>query len=361
MRIGNVSLVFAVFSVAVSSATYSQTNTFPTSGNVGIGTTNPKAKLSINGYEPLSGESIWGADYNIIFHNGSIGDMGSYGQLWRWNVYREQASGSSKYLDYANRPNATEILMDGNIRFRTAELDTSKVKGDPVYMYDRLLIEPGGDVGIGTTNPVQELHILGTTKSTHLELNAAGGFLGYNAYYDSGWKYRASDEAAAIRFDAIGDLQFYTASSGAAGANMSLFERLRIKNNGNIGIGTSTPDHKLDVKGTIRAEEVIVETGWPDYVFEDGYDLPTLDEVETHIEENGHLPGIPSAEEIAQNGVSLGDSQRMLLEKVEELTLYMIQLKKENESLRIEKDTQISQLQEINEILVSRLEKLEIQ
>lgn len=104
---------------------------------------------------------------------------------------------------------------------------------------------------------------------------------------------------------------------------------------GKVGIGTSSPDNKLDVKGTIRAEEVIVETGWADYVFEDGYELPSLGEVEAHIEEHGRLPGMPSAEQIAERGVSIGESQRMLLEKLEEMTLYMI-----------EKDRQIAALRE---------------
>ena len=102
---------------------------------------------------------------------------------------------------------------------------------------------------------------------------------------------------------------------------------------GNVGIGTSTPSNELDVKGTIRAEEVIVQTGWSDFVFEDDYQLRTLDEVAGFIEAKGHLPEIPSAEEVAENGVTLGQMNAKLLQKVEELTLYLLELQKQNREL----------------------------
>ncbi|WP_418498521.1 hypothetical protein [Flagellimonas sp.] len=103
--------------------------------------------------------------------------------------------------------------------------------------------------------------------------------------------------------------------------------------NGNLGIGTSDPgDYKLAVKGKIRAEEIKVETGWADYVFEEGYDLPSLEEVEKHIKEKGHLINIPSAKEVEENGIELGEMNKLLLEKIEELTLYLIQLKTSSEN-----------------------------
>ena len=102
---------------------------------------------------------------------------------------------------------------------------------------------------------------------------------------------------------------------------------------GNVGIGTNSPSNALDVKGTIRAEEVIVQTGWSDFVFENDYQLRSLDEVAEFIEAKGHLPDIPSAREVAANGLTLGQMNAKLLQKVEELTLYLLDLQKQNKKL----------------------------
>ena len=115
---------------------------------------------------------------------------------------------------------------------------------------------------------------------------------------------------------------------------------------GNVGIGTTNPDKKLTVAGTIHAEEVIVDASvpQPDYVFEEDYDLRSLEEVETFIQANKHLPGIPSASEVEDKGLNAGEMQAKLLEKIEELTLYAIELKKENRhlSMELKKMTQTS-------------------
>ncbi|MDX6191111.1 pyocin knob domain-containing protein [Flavobacterium sp. Fl-318] len=100
-------------------------------------------------------------------------------------------------------------------------------------------------------------------------------------------------------------------------------------NSGNFGIGNMDPQNKLDVNGTIHSKEVKVDMiGWSDYVFKKDYVLPTLDEVEKHINENGHLQNIPSEKEVLKNGVNLGEMNAKLLEKIEELTLYIIDLNK---------------------------------
>jgi len=102
--------------------------------------------------------------------------------------------------------------------------------------------------------------------------------------------------------------------------------------NGNVGIGTLDPKERLSVNGKIRAQEIKVETAnWPDYVFTKDYQLPSLSETEDHIKEKGHLPGIPSAEEVKTNGVDLGEMNAKLLKKIEELTLYLIEIKKDHD------------------------------
>lgn len=111
-----------------------------------------------------------------------------------------------------------------------------------------------------------------------------------------------------------GGIKFFTAAQC----------RLGITSAGNVGIGTDSPRNKLDVAGTIRATEVKVETGWADFVFDKDYRLLSLEDVESHINEYKHLPDIPSEAEVKKNGVSLGEMQAKLLQKIEELTLYVI-------------------------------------
>lgn len=108
---------------------------------------------------------------------------------------------------------------------------------------------------------------------------------------------------------------------------------------GNVGIGTMSPDEKLTVKGKIHTQEVRVDMAGPlvpDYVFAKDYKLKSLQEVEDYINENKHLPEIPSAQDIEKNGLMLAEMNMSLLKKIEELTLYMIEMKKENQEMKKE-------------------------
>lgn len=105
----------------------------------------------------------------------------------------------------------------------------------------------------------------------------------------------------------------------------------------NVGTENANPEYQFQVKGKIRSEEIKVETAnWPDYVFAKDYKLPSLKETEQHIKEQGHLPGIPSAAEVNEHGINLGDMNAKLLKKIEELTLLLIQQNKRIETLETE-------------------------
>ncbi len=131
------------------------------------------------------------------------------------------------------------------------------------------------------------------------------------------------------------------ASSGGGSSGTSVWaeSNTTASYNGEVAIGRSTVPggYKLAVEGFIRAREIRVDQeSWPDYVFKEGYDLPTLAEIQKHIKEKGHLPNIPSATEVEANGVQLGEMNRLLLEKIEELTLYILQQQSEINSLKKE-------------------------
>ncbi|MBT1699006.1 hypothetical protein KK083_19080 [Fulvivirgaceae bacterium PWU4] len=115
-------------------------------------------------------------------------------------------------------------------------------------------------------------------------------------------------------------------------------EVLTLANGGMVGIGTTTPDAKLTVKGNIHTQEVLIDLAGavtpPDYVFEENYNLSTLAEVEAYIKANKHLPEVPSASEMLRDGMNVTEMNMLLLKKVEELTLHLIELKKENEKMQ---------------------------
>ena len=131
--------------------------------------------------------------------------------------------------------------------------------------------------------------------------------------------------------------------------NWSWGEGLVLQRGGNVGIGITTPEHKLSVAGTIKAKELSVSVeNWPDYVFADDYDLPSLEDVEAYIDQHKHLPGIPTAHEVEANGIAVGEMNARLLQKVEELTLHLLDMKHDQDALKAE-----------NEHLRTRLARLE--
>ncbi|MFQ6601770.1 hypothetical protein [Flavobacterium sp. C3NV] len=127
-------------------------------------------------------------------------------------------------------------------------------------------------------------------------------------------------------------------------------------NNGNVGIGTSAPDSKLTVAGTISSSEVkvTVDAG-ADFVFENDYSLPTLESVDQFIKKNNHLPGVASAQEMQKEGINLCEMNIKLLQKIEELTLYIIDMNKKVNDLQLNN----SQLTGENKVLIKKVEDLE--
>ena len=125
---------------------------------------------------------------------------------------------------------------------------------------------------------------------------------------------------------------------------------LTLLRGGNVGIGTTAPDAKLAVKGTVHAQEVKVDLAvpGPDYVFSSDYKLLSLEEIKTYIDKNKHLPEVPSAKEMDANGVQLGEMNMLLLKKIEELTLHVIDQNKKLDAqskLLVEQNKRIDKLE----------------
>lgn len=136
---------------------------------------------------------------------------------------------------------------------------------------------------------------------------------------------------------------------------------LQLQTNGNVSIGrTGGPvDYKLAVAGKIIAEELKVQLQgqWPDYVFDKKYTLPTLTEVEKHIQEKGHLINVPSACEVELNGIQVGEMAKIQQEKIEELTLYIIEQNKINEKQASQLQEQAKQIEELKTLVNKLIEK----
>jgi hypothetical protein len=198
--------------------------------------------------------------------------------------------------------------------------------------------------GIGLTSPEGKLHVRGCAyfgneneDAWHrIALGGSGGnygSIGYGYKYSttsSHHTYSVADYASQLSFD-NGGFTFKTAPQGSGGATVTFTDVFKIRQDGNVGIGTNSPDAKLAVKGHIHTQEVRVDlTGAvaPDYVFEKDYKLLPLSEVESYIQANKHLPEVPSAKQMEEDGINLKEMNLILLKKVEELTLHLIDQQK---------------------------------
>lgn len=271
-------------------------------GKLGLGTNYPGAKLHIGG----SNQEIR-LDYN--------GTNNYYGAL-RWAGLQFGNNG-------VNRIVAGRTAVGGLLDFF---VNNTNEGADYTVVPDGILamrINSNGNIGIGTTstdfklniedaNPVVSLKSTSSTPWSAIRGNGSTWLFGY------GGEPGAEDISIGTQ-DGTGSRTLTFAAGGST--------KMKIFSDGNVGIGTTdTHNHKLAVNGSIRAKEIKVEAApWPDYVFEKEYQLKSLPEVEKFIAVNKHLPEIPSAQSVANEGVNLGEMQAKLLQKIEELTLHLIE------------------------------------
>lgn len=185
---------------------------------------------------------------------------------------------------------------------------------------------PNGNVGIGTAFPAGLLHLKSlngldfvqiTKGTTSPNLDIISSYDGSDDSQSGSFAYgvRASDNAWQI---------------WEKHANADWNKLFTVNINGNVGIGVNDPANKLEVNGTIHSKEVKVDLlNWPDYVFKRDYQLLPLTELKIYIDQNLHLPEIPTEDDIKKGGLNLGEMNKILVKKVEELTLYLIEQNKQ--------------------------------
>ena len=307
---------------------------------LGIGTQNPAYRLTVAGGDIKA--------YNYDNHSGiSIGAEGS------------------------ERPRIGFHVSDNSRRFKIElnslnsayeRLGFFSMNGGQSPELEAFTINKTGNLGVGTPLPTSRLHIAGDEFITLGSYDASNGIKGiqFTGFRDVVPNYLGASIEAVPEWGCCGN---YPTGGYPGIKNIALnfnvhynpdiadskMTALSIRANGYVGIGSTSPTEKLTVNGKIKANEIRVDgAGAPDYVFEESYKAASLEEVESYIKRNKHLPEVPSAKEFERDGMAVGEMNKLLLKKIEELTLHLI-----------EKGKQLAQEKEKNQSQEERIAKLE--
>lgn len=302
---------------------------FTPAGNVGIGTYQPAQMLHVVNGNVLISRTPSISNRAPGSRNGSLlfGDViDANTQYGNWGI------------EYMNDPNHPEYGQGLNFWQPSG--------ANQLTANYRLFLADNGNIGIGTGHPAQMLHVVDgnilisrTSNMGNRAPSSRNGSLLFGDDIDGNTQY------GSWGIEYVNDPNHPEQGQGLNfwqpfGANhlSTTNYRLFLADDGKVGIGTQFPHAELSVNGTVLAKAVRVTTNatyWPDYVFGSDYKLMTLSELESYVNENRHLPGIPSASEVEEEGsVDLGEMNALLLQKVEELTRYIINLQKQIDELK---------------------------
>jgi hypothetical protein len=282
------------------------------SGGMGIGTNGLAAKLTVG--SASNNDGLWisgpGTTNVALLNNTTLGSWNALSQvgdnllLWKGSAPDNSDAGGLVLGSWSNTASGIRIA-------------------------------PNGKVGVGVAAPAERLTVAGSDGNIYIGSTIFG--TGYNGIFlngsinplDYNFLSKATDNNLYINRPLGAAIIFRQYNT----------TQMSIDNGGNVSIGTIAPGpYKLAVDGTIGARKIKVTkaTPWADFVFENDYQLPTLTEVEQFIQQNKHLPGVPSAKEVQETGLDLGGNQAILLQKIEELTLYMIEQSKRLSAQQLE-------------------------
>lgn len=312
----NRNLILVLIGIFSCSYSYSQTQIITTGNNV------------INTSYPYAADIVIGSDANGgIRHDASI--------MW-WN--NESAARIS---------NTADVFLFSVHNSSNPNIGLSAIVGGKSFIK--------GNLGIGNTDPRAKLHLVGNGSS----INTVDGLSG-DMVIQGNSPGRSSTIGAALEFaipadtdgtNMWGQARIITVAGNTntnnatgklilgtrrkfdkhtgTGETWNYGDDIVIDGAGRVGIGTSSPDALLSVKGAIHTQEVKVDmNGWADHVFNPAYSLQSIEDVESFIHINQHLPDMPSEKEVIKNGIKLGEMNKVLVKKIEELTLYLIEQNK---------------------------------
>ncbi|MEO9804581.1 MAG: hypothetical protein ABJF04_15100 [Reichenbachiella sp.] len=324
------------------------------SGNLGIGVPEPIEKLEVAG-NVLVTDKISSTEMSAV--DGSFTNQLQIGNLLRIDGHVGVGIDTPvEKLDVAGNIKASDKIISTDIEaVNGAFSDRVTVVND---------VTLGGNLGVGTEAPTEKLEVLGnaiisetlTTKNLNaVEMALSGDFnvagnssVAQNAFV--GGQMGIGVETPSEKLEVAGNIKALgkLTGTGVEASNGTFADQVSVNNllsvAGQVAIGTTDPKgYKLAVAGEMAVAEITVEVevNWPDYVFKKNYELQPLSEIKSFVEQNHHLPEVPSAKEITNNGMKMGEMNMILLKKIEELTLHLI-----------EKDLQLQQVME-------RLSKLE--
>ncbi len=311
------------------------TNKLGINGSLGVGHQNPSSQLDVR--TNTMNVARFESTENGLVHFYKAGVQSGFLQTFNDHFVLGKSSALPGSLQLFNQGNYLTLESDGDVAIGTSSPISNKLRVESL-----------------NTNPVivSQVNYVGSTDVVAIQGTSTpsagwgyggvftGGYRGVHAIAD-GAGY--SGQATALRAEATGTgvgtrIAVYGSATGGATNLAGYFEQGNVRVDDSLSIGTAdiAAGYCLTVDGKIIGEELKIQDSgaWPDYVFADDYYLMPLNEVEAAIKKNHHLPGIPSATEVAENGIMVGDMQKKMMEKIEELTLHVIRQQKEIDALK---------------------------